>query len=356
MKSKITDTFLFLDRALNSMREALFYEKVDEVVKCNLCPRHCMIKNNSVGFCKARKNIDGKLYSLVYARPVAVHIDPIEKKPFYHFFPGSTALSIGTTGCNFSCLHCQNWEMSQANFEDLPSFDFPPEVAVEEALRNGCKSISYTYNEPTVFYEYSLDTAKLAKEKGLLNTYVTNGCIEEEPLKLLSKYLDAANIDLKGLNEKFYREICGAELDWVLNGIKNYVRNKVWVEITNLIIPNKNDSSDEIKQLCEWVKDNCGDHTPLHFSRFFPAYKMIDVPPTPIETLERAWKIAKDVGLKYVYIGNVPGHKYDNTYCYNCGELLIKRYGFQILDYRVTDGKCPSCGAKIDIVGDYVGR
>ncbi|MCW1301165.1 MAG: AmmeMemoRadiSam system radical SAM enzyme [Candidatus Nanoarchaeia archaeon] len=337
------------------MKEALFYKRLNNSVRCELCPRHCTIKVGDVGYCRARKNVEGKLYSLVYGRPVAVNIDPIEKKPFYHFYPGSRALSIGTIGCNFSCKYCQNWEMSQARFEDLPYIEFPPERAVEEAIRYGCRGISYTYNEPTVFYEYTLATARLAKEKGLTNTYVTNGCIEERPLAMISSYLDAANIDLKGFDEKFYREVCGAELEWVLRSIKQYVRHNIWIELTNLVVPGKNDDVEEIKQMCEWIMENCGDHTPLHFSRFFPAYKMLDLPPTPIETLEKAWKVAKDVGLKYVYIGNVPGHPYDNTYCYSCGKLLIKRFGFEVLEFKIQDGRCYNCGAKIHVIGGFHG-
>lgn len=340
---------------MDLMKEALFYEKLNDLVRCRLCPRRCTIKPGNVGYCRARKNVGGKLHSLVYGKPVAVNIDPIEKKPFYHFHPGSTALSIGTIGCNFSCKYCQNWEMSQASFEDLPHIEFPPEKAVEEAIRYGCVGISYTYNEPTVFYEYTLETAKLAKEKGLTNTYVTNGCIEEEPLVKISPYLDAANIDLKGFDEKFYREICGAELEWVLRSIKSYVRHKIWIELTNLVVPGKNDDLEEIKEMCEWIIENCGDHTPLHFSRFFPAYKMLNLPPTPIETLERAWKVAKDAGLKYVYIGNVPGHPYDNTYCYSCGKLVIKRLGFEVLEFKIREGKCYNCGAKIHVIGEFHG-
>jgi len=269
----------------------------------------------------------------------------------YHFYPGTDAFSIATVGCNFRCDFCQNFEISQAKPEDLPGMDLPPEKVVELTKEYGCQGIAYTYTEPTVFYEYTLDTAKLAKKEGLYNVYVTNGYIQEKPLKQISKYLDAANIDLKGFDEEFYAKNCKAKLKNVLKSILNYHKLGIWIELTNLIVPGVNDDPKKITEMCEWVKDNLGTGVPLHFSRFFPHFKMTDKPPTNIQTLIKAHRIAKEVGIKYVYIGNVPGGREDNTYCWKCNELLIERFGFSVLENKVTkDKECPKCGAKIDVL------
>ncbi len=288
------------------MKEALYYKQLPEKeVLCLLCPHSCRIKNTERGRCRVRENNNGKLYTLVYGKPSAVHIDPIEKKPFYHFMPGTLAFSIGTAGCNQRCRFCQNWAMSQANPEETEQISMGPKKAVEEALRGKCKSIAYTYNEPAVFIEYMLDTAKPAKEKKLKNVMHTCGLINEAPLNNICRYMDAANIDLKYFSDKLYREISEGYLKPVLNTIKTLRKNKVWIEITNLVIPTINDDEKMIRKMCEWVVKNTGKETPLHFSRFFPMYKMQNIPPTPLKTLVMAKEIAEESGLKNVHLGNV---------------------------------------------------
>ncbi len=329
------------------MKEALYYKKVkDKVVQCILCPRFCVIKKGMRGNCGVRKNTKGKLYSLVYGKPCAVHVDPILKKPLSHFLPDSLSYSIGTAGCNLSCLYCQNYSISQAKPEDIPSLDMPPKAIVEDAIANDCESIAYTYTEPTIFIEYVLDTAKLAREKGLKNVIVSNGFINEEPLKELCKVIDGANIDLKG-NDKFYREMSNAKIEPVLNSLKVLKEEKVWLEITNLIIPGYNDKEKDIKERCEWIKDNLGVEVPLHFSRFFPYYKLQNIEPTPQETLKKAKEIAKKIGLKYVYIGNIFIDGAENTICSKCGKLLVERVGFDILQNNIKKRVC-ECGEKIN--------
>jgi len=335
------------------MREAMFYKKSkDGVVQCELCPRFCSIKEGEKGFCRARKNVDGKLYAITYAKPCSIAIDPIEKKPFYHFYPGSSTLSIATYGCNFSCDFCQNWGISQADIEkSFEPDEVLPEQLVEMALENNCGGISYTYTEPTIFYEYCFDTAKIAHKKGLYNCFVSNGYINEMPLKEISKYLDANNVDLKGTDE-FYKKICHAPagIKPVQETIKNCHKFGIHVEVTNLIVPGLNDNDAQIKKTAEFVK-NVSDEIPLYFSRFYPQHKMLETPQTDVKTLEKAHEIAKKTGLKYVYAGNVPGHKFENTYCPDCNYLLIKRFGFSIEEIGLTkDKKCPSCGEKILII------
>jgi pyruvate formate lyase activating enzyme len=337
------------------MQLAKHWKGEGEKVKCLLCPNHCLIPKDRVGICKVRKNLGGKLYSLVYAKPVSINVDPIEKKPLYHFNPGSAAFSYSTVGCNFSCRFCQNWTISQASPSDYPTREVLPERMVVLAKAYHCHGIAHTYTEPTVFYEYAYDIAKLAKEQGLYNVWITNAYIEDKPLKEISPYLDAANIDLKGFNEKFYREICGGNLEEVLESIKRFKRYGIAIELTTLLVPGYNDDPSELKELCSWIRQNCGASTPLHFSRFFPHYQLTHVEPTPIETLKKAYGIAKEEGLRYVYIGNVPGEERSNTYCWNCEKLLIRRFGFSITEYNLKDKRCPSCGVEIDIFGRYWG-
>jgi len=332
------------------VKQALYFKKLKEkAVKCVLCPRFCSIKPEELGNCKARKNIDGKLISLVYGKSVSAAIDPIEKKPLFHFLPGTNAFSIGTTGCNLHCLHCQNWETSQANVDDFPLIDLPPKKAVEEATKNNCSSIAYTYNEPIVFYEYALDTAKLARKKGLKNIIVSNGFINKEPLIEWCKYIDAANIDLKGFDDKFYRKTTTAWLEPILQTLKLLKENNVWLEITNLIVPSLNDDPEKIKEMCEWIKNNLGKETPLHFTAFYPCYKLSNIEPTPVETLIKAREIALKAGLDYVYIGNISNEEFFNTYCPKCKGLLIERsYGYGIEIKNLKDGKCSICKEKIE--------
>jgi pyruvate formate lyase activating enzyme len=331
------------------MKEALYYKALkNKIVQCFICPRKCIIKEGERGFCKSRENRNGKLYSLVYAIPCSVNVDPIEKKPLFHFLPGTTAYSVGTSGCNLRCKFCQNWQISQAMPEDVPFIDLKPEKVVEEAIANGCKSIAYTYTEPTIFYEYMLDTAKLAKKKGIKNVYVSNGFINEEPLKELCRYIDAANIDLKGFSDDFYRQITGAWLQPVLDTLKTLKKEGVWIEITNLIIPTLNDDAAMIRKMCLWIKGQLGDDIPLHFSRFFPDYKLMDLPPTSPETLIKAKEIAEKAGLKYIYIGNLKTEKDEQTKCPKCGKVLVNREWFRATENNIKNGSCYSCGEKIE--------
>ena len=329
------------------MKEAMFYEKTkDKEVVCHLCPRNCPIKEGGYGVCGVRKNIDGKLYSLVYARPVAIDIDPIEKKPLFHFIPGSYAYSLGTVGCNLFCLHCQNWQIARAKPTQYNVPEVEPEQIVEGAIANNCKTIAYTYTEPTVFYEYVYDIARIARKNKIKNVMITNGYINEEPIKKLYKYIDGANIDIKAFTEKFYKQETASSLKPVLNAIKKIKQQGTWIEITNLIIPTLNDNPDEIKEMTEWIKKNLGKDTPLHFTAFYPAYKRMDIPPTSLKILEKAYKIAKDTGLSFVYLGNVMSEK-ENTYCPKCGALLIERKGLFLEKNNLVDGKCPKCGQEI---------
>jgi pyruvate formate lyase activating enzyme len=327
---------------------ALHYKKLDKKnIKCTLCPRECVVPNNKRGFCRTRENRDGTYYSLVHSNPCAVHIDPIEKKPLFHFLPGTTALSIATAGCNFTCKNCQNWDISQSSPDQTANLKLSPEQLVDLALDYKTPTIAYTYTEPTVFYEYMLDTAVIAKKKGIYNIYHSNGYINDAPLKALVPYLDGANIDLKAMSNEFYKDITGGTLDPVLNTLKTLKRQGVWLEITNLIIPTKNDAGSMIEDLCQWVKDNLGEDTPVHFSRFYPQYKLQNIPPTPIEVLKNAADIGRRTGLQYIYIGNVPGLPEENTYCPVCNKLIIKRKGYQINALDIDKGRCKFCKTKI---------
>jgi pyruvate formate lyase activating enzyme len=327
------------------MKEALFYEKKGQLLQCHICPHNCTIAENKRGFCGVRENQKGKLYLLVYGKPVSICVDPVEKKPMFHFLPASKVYSIGTVGCNLRCLHCQNWQISQER--DIIGEKLMPEDVVEEALNADCGSIAYTYTEPTIFYEYVLDTAKLARKKGLKNIMVTNGYINQEPLKELYRYIDAANVDLKGFTEKFYKEITSSSLAPVLETLKTIKSMKTChLEITNLIIPTLNDDMEKIKEMCVWIKDNLGTDVPLHFSRFFPFYRLEHLPPTPPETLNKARDIAINTGLKFVYVGNILLKDSENTYCPKCKKLLIERIGFEITKNNMEGGRC-SCGEEI---------
>ena len=328
---------------------ASYWQKVrDNIVQCLLCPRKCILDVNQRGICTVRINKDGALYTLGYGNPIAVHVDPIEKKPFFHVLPGECAFSIAVAGCNMRCLFCQNWQISQAKPDETQNYNMSPEEVVSEAKKSGCKFIVYTYTEPTVFYEYMLDIAKLAKENGLKNGMHSCGYINPEPLKELLKYMDAVNIDLKGFNKAFYNRMgMMAELEPVLETIKAIRKQGVWLELTNLLISGENDDPQEIKKMCLWIKENLGDDVPVHFSRFMPAFKLQNLPPTPINKLEEAYRIAKEVGLKYIYIGNVPGSLQENTYCPNCKKLLVGRLGYEITENNIKDGHCKFCGYKI---------
>ena len=333
---------------MTEAKEASWYKKLkNSTVQCALCPRRCVIKDNATGFCGVRQNKAGKLYSLVYGKATAVQIDPVEKKPLYHFLPGSAAFSIGTVGCTLICQHFQNWTTSQAKPGKWHTYDLTPAEIVKKAVEEHCESIAYTYNEPTVFAEYALDTAKLAKKKGIKNIFVTNGFTNPESLKDICKHMDAANVDLKAFDNEFYKKYTGSWMEPILEALKTYQEKKVWLEITNLIIPKLNDDMEKIKQMCAWIKENLGQDVPLHFSAFYPAYKLEDMPPTSAATLMEARKIAMKIGLHYIYIGNVITTDEENTICPKCKKQLIERSYFNIIQNNIKDGKCPHCGYKI---------
>ena len=330
------------------LREAMYYTKMDEqTVRCDLCPHKCMLGNGTRSFCRVREPREGKLYTLVYELPCAVHVDPIEKKPVFHMLPGSQSFSIATAGCNSRCKYCQNWQISQSKPEDTSNSHLSCEEVVSKAAGNNCRSIAYTYSEPTVFYEYMIDTAKLAKSKGIKNISVTGGMINPKPLKELCEYLDAANVDLKAFDDKYLRDICGQSLKPLLEGLIMMKKNGVWVEITNLIVPSLNDDMGTIRKMCAWIKANLGAETPLHFSRFWPMYKLKNLPPTPPKTLEAAREVALSEGLQFVYIGNVPGHIANNTLCPNCKKLLVERKGYLIYKKNISKSKCIFCDYRI---------
>jgi len=331
-------------------RETMFYEKLeDEEVRCGICFRNCVIGEGQVGFCRNRKNVGGTLYNMVYGRPSAVHIDPVEKEPQHHFLPDTQMLCIGTAGCNFRCKFCQNWTLSQHSLDDMKTVhELSPEQLVQKAVDSEVPSISFTYNEPTVLYEYMYDTAKLAQERGIRVMFHTNGAMNPEPLRQLLKYIDTVTVDLKGFDEQFYRDISEAELQPVLQTLKIIRREGVWLEIVNLVVPTLNDDPESIRAMCRWIKENLGSDVPLHFSRFFPAYRLTDLSPTPITTLEQAHCIAREEGLRFVSIGNVPGHEHNSTFCPECDEPVIRRHHFTVLEINVDEeGDCRNCGASI---------
>lgn len=333
------------------MELARYWKKQGNVIKCLLCPRTCLISEGKFGFCGVRQNIGGKLYSLVYGHPMSIAVDPIEKKPFYHFKPGTSALSFATLGCNFRCKFCCNWQISQAKIEQLSPEYVPPEQIVQLALSSNSQGIAYTYIEPTIFFEYAYDTAKLAKKKGLYNVFVTNGYAMTKPLKDIKPFLDAVVVDFKGNNEKFYREFSMAELDEVKRGALRYKKIGVHLEITNLVVPGHNDNLEELRQQIKWIKRNLGKNTPYHILRFFPTEQMPEPGPTDINKLLQIYKIAKEEGLNYVYVGNAPEAQYNNTYCHKCGTLLIKRSYMSMIENKITkDGRCPNCKTKIPVI------
>jgi pyruvate formate lyase activating enzyme len=331
------------------MKEAMFYEKLDEnKVRCFLCAHHCLIKDGKRGLCAVRENKEGILYSLVFGKVISMNIDPIEKKPLFHLLPGSTSFSIATVGCNFHCEHCQNFEISQypKEHEDIPGQSVTPEAIVKAAKQNGCESISYTYTEPTIFFEFAYDCARLAHESGIKNVFVSNGYTSPEATRVIAPYLDGNNIDLKGNND-FYKNICGAKLEPVKETIRLMKELGVWVEVTTLIIPDHNDSEKDLSDIAEFIK-SVDLSIPWHVTQFYPTYKLTDKPRTPVKTLRRAREIGFETGLKYVYEGNVPGEGGENTYCPDCKELLIKRWGFSIIENKIKDGSCSKCGADIE--------
>ena len=336
------------DPAKVSPRETRFYRPLAEkAAQCGVCFRRCVIKEGRLGFCNNVKNVGGRLYSLVYGHPCALNVDPIEKEPLFHMLPGSTIFCSATAGCNFRCQFCQNWEISQRTMWELINFDVSPGEVAQRAVEEGCRAVSFTYNDPIVFYDFMYDVAVQARQRGLRAIFHTNGTLNREPLLALLEVMDAAVIDLKGFTTKFYRRYCGGELIPVLDTLVRIRETGVHLEVVNLVIPTLNDDLDEIRQMCRWIRGNLGDDVPLHFIRFFPAYKLHRLPPTPVETLEAAVQIADEEGLKFVYIGNVPGHRRNSTFCPRCGKLLVERMHFFTLRVNLKEGKCPYCGEPI---------
>lgn len=335
-------------KLMEKAKEAMYYEKMDETrMLCQLCPHECIIFPKKRGDCHNRINYNGKLYSIAYANPCAVHVDPIEKKPLFHFLPTSKAFSIATAGCNLSCMNCQNWNISQVGPEETRNYDLPPQKVVDRCINYNCDSIAYTYSEPIAFYEYTYDTSIIARQRGIKNIFISAGYIHEKPLRKISKYLDAANIDLKSFDDDIYKKLNAGSLQPVLNTLKTLKEEGVWIEITNLIVPSWTDDMNMIKKMCEWLAENGLDEAPLHFSRFTPRYKLKHLPVTPVSKMNQARKIAQQTGMKYVYVGNVPGHEGESTFCPECEKVLLKRRGFYILENNLDNNLCKYCGAKI---------
>ena len=328
--------------------EARFYEKLPhKKIKCVLCPRECVIDDRERGYCGVRENREGIYYSLVYSRPCTYHVDPIEKKPLFHFFPGSQAFSIATAGCNVNCKFCQNWEISQVRPEQIRSIYLPPDKTARSAKQSGSLSIAYTYSEPTIFFEYMEDTAIAGKEMGVKSVVITAGYISEKPLIQLCQNVDAIKVDLKAFTENYYRDVVNGELKPVLDSLITMLKHNVWTEIVYLVVPTLNDSEKEFSDLAKWIKKYLGSIVPIHFTRLHPSYLIKNLPPTPVKTLERAWEIARAEGLNYVYIGNVPGHDAENTFCPACGKIVISRRGYFIKDITIESGRCVNCSNEI---------
>ena len=333
------------------MEAWLYHHVEDKTVGCDLCHHRCTIKPGKRGICRVRENNDGVLNTLVYGRVIARNIDPVEKKPMFHFLPGSLSYSIATVGCNFKCRFCQNADIAQLpeDRQGLIAGDkTTPEDVVEKAIRGNCKSIAYTYTEPTVYFEFACDTAKIASQRGLKNIFVTNGYMTPEAISMIAPYLDGANVDLKAFSEKYYKTYCSAKLAPVKTNLKMLREQGIFIEVTTLLIPGLNDDSTELKNLVSFIADELGPDVPWHVSRFYPTYRMTDKPPTPVKTILDARELGLKNGLRYVYVGNVPGENGENTNCYQCGSLLIERYGYTIRENRIDQGKCPDCGAEIE--------
>ena len=332
-------------------KEASFWKKIEnKKVICNLCSHNCKISENKTGICGVRKNEDGKLFTLIYGSCSSLAADPIEKKPLYHFYPGTKALSMGTIGCNFKCDHCQNYSISTADNQYPYMREIAPEQVVKLAKEYSCQGVSYTYNEPTIWHEFCFDSAKLVKKEELYTCYVSNGFITEDALKELSLYLDAMNIDVKAFNDDFYKKICKARLNPVLETCELAKELGIHIELTYLVIPGYNDSIDEVKNFCKWVVENLDNNTPVHFSRFHPDHNLTNVSRTPMETLLKIYNVAKEIGILYPYLGNVTPGDYENTRCYKCGNVCIERAGYSINLEGVKEGKCIKCGNDLSVI------
>ena len=350
MSNKKCLTFeLKLNKKWNMMKEAMFYKKENDIILCKLCSHYCKIKDNSTGICKVRKNVNGKLWTLVYNKAIAENIDPVEKKPLYHFLPATYTYSISTVGCNFKCLHCQNYEISQfpeLNNGYIYGKELSPDDIIKKIKNNYLKSISYTYTEPTIYYEYAREIGILAKENGIKNIFVSNGFMSKECIEDLKNWLDAINIDIKSFSEEFYRKICKAKLKPVLNNVEKLKSYDIWVEITTLIIPGYNDSEEELRNIAKFIK-SVDENIPWHVSAFYPTYKLTDAPPTSPETIFKARDIGLSEGLKYVYTGNIRDYEGGNTYCPKCGKILIKRLGYLVEILNLKNGECKNCNEKL---------
>jgi len=331
-------------------KEAMFWKPLSkQIVQCFLCPHHCIIAPEKTGVCGVRKNEHGKLFSLIYQACSSIAVDPIEKKPLYHFYPGSQVFSLGSVGCTFRCDHCQNYNISMAHPEDLSLRELPAEQLAGVALGHGCRGVAWTYNEPTIWHEYTLEAAKAVKKAGLYTVYVTNGYIEDGPLKEIAPYLDAMNVDVKAFHPEFYQKICKAKLAPVLHTCEHAKNLGIHLEVTYLVIPGLNDAAEEIKEFCHWIRETLGADIPVHFSRFHPDYKMTDLAATPLPTLLACRTIATEAGLRFVYLGNIGHGDYDNTYCPSCKNLLVERYGFSANIKGLAQGKCSKCGTLIPL-------
>ncbi len=346
-KTAVSESDSAKDSLWKWSKECMFYEETPRGLKCLICPNECYLKPGDTSMCRNRVNFRGKLYSIAYGNPCAMHVDPIEKKPFYHFYPGTRSFSIATAGCNFSCLNCQNWSISQASPKETKNYDLMPPKVVEACTNNGCTAIAYTYSEPVTFYEYVYDTSVIARTKGIKNVVVSNGYINETPLRKLCKVIDGATIDLKSFDNATYLRLNAGELQPVLNSLKIYKDEGVWLEISNLVIPGWSDGADMIRKMCDWLYNNGFENTPLHFLRFQPMYKLNQLPPTPIPVLEKARDIARNAGIRFVYIGNIGGSEAISTYCPRCKKLLIERRGQTVVSNHMKNGTCGYCGEKI---------
>jgi len=348
-----------LKPSTEGLREAMYYTKIEgNAVQCQLCFRRCVIGEGQRGFCTNRRNVGGRLYTVIYGKPCALQIDPVEKEPLFHVYPRSSIFCIGTAGCNFRCSFCQNWHMAHKSLEEVEYAQYSPEELVDLAFEYNCTGFHFTYNEPTVFYEYMYDIAEIAKKKGLVVAFHSNGAINEEPLRELLRFMDAVTIDLKSFKPEYYEYVTeqstsgpfqpsSPPLDTVLSTMKTIKEVGVWLEIVNLMIPTLNDDMEDVKEMCTWIRENLGDDVPLHFLRFMPACKLTKLPYTPVQTLEAARRTAMAAGMKYVYIGNVPGHEGNSMFCPSCGECLIARYHFLVLSYNLDGDKCKFCGYEI---------
>jgi pyruvate formate lyase activating enzyme len=329
-------------------KEAMFQEETARGIMCRICPNECVLKEGELSKCNNRRVYKSKLYTLAYGDPCSVAVDPVEKKPLYHFLPGSRAFSIATAGCNLVCLNCQNWTISQTSPDKTRNYDLKPENVIVECKSRGCESIAYTYSEPVTFYEYVYDTAILARKAGIRNIVKSNGYINPEPLKKLCSVIDAANIDLKAFSDSTYLKLTGGKLQPVLDSLKVYKDMGVWLEITNLIVPTWTDNQEDIRKMCKWLASNGFNNTPIHFSRFYPIYKLEQLPPTPVDVLNKAAQAAKEEGMLFVYTGNAPGSEISDTECPNCRNKLLIRQGYRIAGNNIKDGKCNKCGKPIE--------